>query len=472
MRWFWIVPEDLGSVKSRTARHPHPGGAATAATGTAAHQGRGPGLVRRPGRWIDHWDPEDVVQWGSVGRRIARRNLVLSMAAEFLGFAMLALWGVVVPHLPAAGFAYSTDQLFWLIALPGLTGAVMRFLYAFAVPRFGGRNWTVASALLLILPAGGLALAVADPGVPFGVMLAVASLAGLGGGNFTSSMVNISFFYPQREKGKALGLNAAGGNLGTAWVQFTVPLVILSGAGVALDRAGLVFIPLCLLAAFLAWRYMDNLSCARSDLRSYVLAVRNPHTWVISVLYIGTFGSFIGFANTFPTLLALQYPQVRADLVFLGALVGALVRPVGGMLSDRVGGAKVTIAAFTTMAVGVGGLLLSARVHSLPLFLGLFLLLFAAAGLGNGSTYRMIPAVFQLGVRDADGAVRGRRAAAGCIGIAGAIGALGGFFVPRLFATAGIMGGFVIVVVTYVLLGIATWAVYQRRGSSLHAASV
>src|SRR3712207_3866112 len=150
------------------------------------------GLTRRPGRWVDGWDPENPVQWDAVGRRVARRNLAFSMVAEFLGFAMLALWGIVTPQLNSVGFSFTPDQLFWLIALPGLTGALMRFLYTFTVPVFGGRNWTVVSALLLLLPSVGLALAVGDPGTPFGVMLAVAALAGLGGGNFTSSMVNIS----------------------------------------------------------------------------------------------------------------------------------------------------------------------------------------------------------------------------------------------------------------------------------------
>lgn len=456
-----------------TLTRPEEGGSPVPAGPHATVAGRTTGgLVHRRGRWIDHWDPEDHEQWTTVGRSVARRNLAFSMVAEFLGFAMLALWGIVTPLLPAAGFTYTADQLFWLIALPGLTGALMRFAYSFTVPVFGGRNWTIVSALLLILPASGLAWAVGNPETPFGVMLLIASLAGLGGGNFTSSMVNISFFYPQREKGKALGLNAAGGNLGTAWVQLVVPLVVIGAAGLALERAGLIFIPLCIVAALLAWRYMDNLSCAKSDLRSYVLATRNRHTWIISFLYIGTFGSFIGFANTFPTLMRMQHPEVTANIVFLGALVGALVRPIGGTLSDKVGGARVTIGAFTLMAAGVVGLLLTADVHSLPLFLGLFLLLFAAAGIGNGSTYRMIPAVFQLGVVDEDGAARGRRAAAGCIGLAGAIGSLGAFFVPRVFATAGIEGGFAVFVGMYVVMGALTWAVYQRRGSALRAAAI
>ena len=206
----------------------------------------GPRLTFRPGRWIDHWNPENGSQWEATGKQIARRNLAWSMFAEFLGFAMLAVWGMVVPRLPDAGFTFNADERFWLIAMPGLFGAMMRFTYTFTVPKWGGRNWTITSALLLMVPASGLAWAVTNPETPFWLMLIIATTAGLGAGNFTSSMVNISYFFPERSKGAALGLNASGGNLGTAWVQFTIPIVVITAAGLSLDRAGLIFIPLCI----------------------------------------------------------------------------------------------------------------------------------------------------------------------------------------------------------------------------------
>ncbi len=201
---------------------------------TAMAEADGPKLRFGRGRWIDGWNPENTAQWESVGKKIARRNLAWSMFAEFLGFAMLAVWGMVVPRLPDAGFAYNADERFWLIAMPGLFGALMRFSYTFTVPRFGGRNWTITSALLLMIPASGLAWAVTNPDTPFWLMLVIATTAGLGAGNFTSSMVNISFFYPERQKGAALGLNASGGNLGTAWVQFTIPIIVITAAGLSL----------------------------------------------------------------------------------------------------------------------------------------------------------------------------------------------------------------------------------------------
>ncbi len=433
--------------------------------------------THRRGRWIDGWDPEDTTFWHDGGRRIAQRNLYPSIFAEFLGFAVWASWSIVVPQLSAVGFALTVDQQFWLIAIPSLVGATLRIPYTFAVPLFGGRNWTIVSALLLLLPAGLLAWTVSNPATPFGMLLLVAALAGLGGGNFASSMANISFFYPEREKGKALGLNAAGGNLGTAAVQLAVPLVIVTGAGIALERAGLMFVPLILLAAFLAWRLMNNLTTAKADYKAFGAAVHNRHTWIIAFLYIGTFGSFIGYSGVFPTLLKGQFPEVGLQVAFLGALVGSLARPVGGILADRWGGARMTIASFTVMAAGAVGAIAALRSHSFALFLGSFLVLFVATGAGNGATYRMIPAVFRVGATTPERLARSRKAAAGCIGIAGAIGAFGGFLIPRGFAVSNELAGSLqpalwTFVGVYLVMGVTTWAVYRRRSAPMAAAGI
>lgn len=433
--------------------------------------GTTPALVQHRGRWLHGWNPEASAQWEDVGRGVARRNLVLSIFAEFLGFAVWALWSIVVPRLADAGFAYTTDQLFWLIAVPSLVGATLRIPYTFAVPLFGGRNWTIVSALLLLVPAGALAWAVQRPDLPFGVMVAVAALAGVGGGNFASSMANISFFYPEAEKGRALGLNAAGGNIGTAAVQFAVPLVIVIGAGVHLERAGLMFIPLAVLAAALAWRYMDNVKDAATDPRAYGSAARQKHTWIISFIYIGTFGSFIGFSGAFPTLLKNEFPAMTLSIAFLGALVGSIARPAGGILADRLGGAIVTVGAFAVMAAGTVSAIFALRSGSFGLFFTSFLVLFLATGAGNGSVYRMIPAVFRHGAGDDADRARRAKVAAGCIGIAGAVGAIGGFLIPRGFAvsttaTGGIEAALWVIVGMYGVMAATTWIVYGRRGSA------
>lgn len=437
------------------------------------------GLRTARGRWITNWNPENDAQWHTAGKPVARRNLGWSMFAEFLGFAMMGLWGMVVPRLPDVGFTFTADERFWLIAAPGLTGALMRFLYTFTVPMVGGRNWTIASALLLMVPAAGLAYAVSDPTTPFWLLIVIASLAGLGAGNFTSSMVNISFFYPERVKGAALGLNAAGGNLGVAWVQFTVPIVIITAGGIALDRAGLIFIPLCLIAAMGAFFFMNNLTTARADIKSFGLALAERNTFIISWLYIGTFGSYIGYANTFATLLRSEFPDRSMQIVFVGALLGALVRPIGGWLADRYGGARMTMIVFTLMCIGSLGLVLTLEQLNFPLFIGLFLLLFVAAGMGNGTVYRMIPAAFRASALDPNTGkldpvklITARRLAGGCIGVAGAIGSLGAFFIPRVFAEAGIVGGFAVFLGCYVSMLFMTWWFYLRRGSPLSIANV
>lgn len=442
-------------------------------------------LVHRPGRWIDGWNAEDRGQWASVGAAIARRNLRWSIFAEFLGFVVWQLWSIVVVSLPAAGFTFTTSQIFWLISMPSLVGATLRFPYTFMVPKFGGRNWTVVSAALLLIPTIGLALCVANPETPFGVMLLVAALAGFGGGNFASSMANITHFYPQRQKGWALGLNAAGGNLGASVAQLVVPIVITIGAGVTLQLplAGLIWIPLILVAVVGAWFRMDNLSNAKADVRASLAALRAPQLWVMALLYIGTFGSFIGFSGVFPKLIADQFPDFSAfgvgsatlSLAFLGALVGSVARPFGGRLADRFGGSAITIVAFVVMALGALAVIVTLPLDDFWLFLGFFLVLFVASGAGNGATYRMIPTMFALRSGAADGHssagdIGAQRTAAAALGIISAFGAYGGFIIPQVLGlskscTGGYTAGLSWFVAAYVvLLAITvTIALYGRR---------
>lgn len=419
-------------------------------------------------RWLTDWEPENEAFWVSTGRRIARRNLVFSIFAEHLGFSIWTLWSVVVVALPPTLFPYTVDQKFWLVALPNLIGAVMRIPYTFAVTRLGGRTWTVISALLLLIPVIGLGYAVtARP--PYWVVLACAASAGFGGGNFASSMTNISFFYPERAKGTALGINAAGGNIGISTMQLFVPMVLAFG----LVYGGLIWLPLVLAAAVCAYLFMNDLAVARTPLRAQFSTLKRRHTWIMSFLYIGTFGSFLGYSAAFPLVLKLQFPDapvahVGAALVtlaFTGALVGSLARPLGGWLSDRLGGARVTAACFILMGVGSVGVVNAADAKSLPLFLCSFWLLFAASGAGNGSTYRMIPAIFVATSKDLATA---KLESAATLGIAGAIGASGGFYLPRAISesyttTGGLGQAFTWFAVMYGTCLVVTWWCYLRQ---------
>jgi NNP family nitrate/nitrite transporter-like MFS transporter len=446
----------------------------------------------RSSRWISEWNPDDEEFWRKTGRSIARRNLFWSILAENFGFSVWLIWSVVATRLLKVGFAYTTEQLFTLVALPGLVGALMRFPYTFAVPRFGGRNWTIVSALLLLIPTTFLALLVTRPATPFWLMALAASTAGLGGGNFASSMANISFFFPDREKGFALGLNAAGGNIGVSTVQLLIPLVLglplfnlflgkpQGASHIFLQNAGLFWIPLIAIAVVGAARYMDNLTSARANYREQLAVARHKHTWVMAWLYIGTFGSFIGYSAAFPLLLKTQFPQVTMNLAFLGALVGSIARPLGGKLADRIGGARVTLWNFVAMGLATLGVIHYVHQHLFGGFLSMFLLLFITTGLGNGSTFRMIPVIFRRHhLRAAHG--RGpeaerraldvaRREGAAVLGFTSAIGACGGYLIPRSFgasirATGGpelALMGFLIFYMTCVAL---TWWFYARRAA-------
>jgi NNP family nitrate/nitrite transporter-like MFS transporter len=445
-------------------------------------------LTRRPGRWVDGWNPEDSAFWETEGRPIARRNLGWSIFAEFLGFIIWQLWSIVVVMLPAAGFELTSPQLFWLISLPSLVGATLRFPYTFMVAIVGGRNWTIISAGLLLIPAVLLGIVVSNPETPFGVLLLVAALGGVGGGNFASSMANITYFFPQKEKGWALGLNAAGGNLGTSVAQFAVPIVVTMGAAATLNiaLAGWMWIPLILIAMWGAWRFMDNLSSAKADFAGSAAALREPHLWLMALLYIGTFGSFIGFASVFPKLIADQFPafstiqvgQAAVSLAFLGALVGSLARPYGGRLADRFGGSRVTVGAFALMGLGALALIRTMSMQNFWVFLGCFLVLFAATGVGNGSTYRMIPNIFAArgiatdALPGTPAGAKVQRKAAAALGLVSAIGAYGGFLVPQVLnisqqATGGYTAAFYGFVGAYVALMIVTVLVYVIPRRSL-----
>jgi MFS transporter, NNP family, nitrate/nitrite transporter len=427
------------------------------------------GKARRTGNWIDEWNPEDKAFWESEGKYVAQRNLVFSIFAEFLGFAVWQLFSIVAALLPAIGFDFTAAQLFGLVALPPLVGATLRFPYTFAVGLFGGRNWTVISALLLLIPCVMLGIIVQDPETPYWMFAVAAALGGFGGGNFSSSMANISYFFPNDRKGTALGINAAGGNLGVGIVQLLVPFVITLGflgalfgggsqtreaaegsqgqaTGVAatevfVQNAAFFWLPLILLSALCAYFFMNNLNISQASPREQAPLARRKHTWVMSYLYIGTFGSFIGYSASFPVLTSTQFPEYAAIwFVALGPVVGSLSRPFGGWLSDKVGGARVTLWTFVVMALVVGAVLLSLAAGSFLGFFLSFMVLFLTAGIGNGSTYRMIPSIFRTErEREAEGrgegvtaeALRlGQKEGSFVIGFAGAIGAYGGFFIP------------------------------------------
>lgn len=518
-----------------------------------------PAKSHRGGGWLDHWEVEDPEFWESTGKDVAKRNLIWSIFAEHLGFSVWLLWSVSAALLAKVGFAFTPEQLFFLVAVPNLVGSLLRLPYTFMVTVFGGRNWTIISAILLLAPTMLFAYFVQRPETPYWVFIVIAATAGFGGGNFSSSMANINFFYPSRLKGSALGLNAAGGNLGVAVIQFFLPIIVGAGGAfglvvaatkvvdgktlpnVHLEYAGYIYAGLAIVAALAAYLFMNNITNAKQSPAETFAVAKYKHTWVMAFLYIGTFGSFIGYSAAMPLLIKINFFRAPipteqiginfAYYAFLGALVGSIARPFGGWLADKVGGAKVTAGCFVAMVVGTLGVYWSltqlrpvappdpeklkiwaadpskfpgwdanpilqsvhANVlwnadHIFPLFLGFFLFVFAATGVANGSTYKMIPHIWKTQAQQ--GTLEGtpeRYAAeskavkegSSVLGIVGAVGAFGGFLIPITFGApwvadpvAAVKNAFLIFATFYVICLAVTWLVYLRKSTVMGKANV
>jgi len=453
---------------------------------------------------LTKWEPEDKAFWEKEGKAIASRNLWLSIPALLLAFSVWMVWSMVVVNLPNVGFNFDNNQLFWLAALPGLSGATLRIFYSFMVPIFGGRKWSTISTASLLIPAIGIGFAVQNPHTPYVLFLVLALLCGFGGGNFSSSMSNISFFFPQTQKGVALGMNAGLGNLGVSVMQFLVPLAITVGMFGALggepqawvngdivkeiwlQNAGFVWAPFIVASTLATWLGMNDIASARASFREQVVILKHKHMWLVSWLYLGTFGSFIGFSAGLPLLIKFQFPDINpTQYAFLGPLVGSLIRPVGGWLSDKLGGASVTFWNFIVMAGAVSGALFflpdGAVGGNFWGFLAMFMLLFLTTGIGNGSTFSMIPAICltmyrheaELGGETVVEAVAIRESgirASAVLGFSSAIAAYGAFFIPSSFGTSiAVTGGteaaMYIFILFYASCIAITWWYYARKNA-------
>ncbi len=466
-----------------------------------------PTETAKSGRVLKIWTPEDKEFWVKQGQAIATRNLWISVPALFLAFAVWQLMSVVAVKLPQIGFNFTTNQLFWLVATPALSGATLRIFYSFMIPIFGGRRWTAISTASMLIPAIGVGIAVQDPTTSYSTMLILALLCGLGGGNFSSSMANISFFFPKERKGSALGVNAGLGNLGVSSMQFLAPIMITVGilgifggspqtaidrgagtqATVWIQNAAFIWVPWIAIAAFAAWVGMNDIADAKASFTEQAVIFKRKHNWIMCWLYLGTFGSFIGYSAGFPLLIKSQFPQINSlQYAWLGPFVGAIIRPFGGWLADKLGGAKVTFWNFIIMALAVVGV-----IHFLPGagssgsfvgFLSMFIVLFLTTGIGNGSTFRMIPVIFlteQTRAAEGEGAEAQEQAvknankeAAAVLGFSAAMAAYGGFFIPKSYGTSiamtgGPEGALYVFILFYVTCIAITWWYYSRKNAEM-----
>ncbi|EHR5361458.1 NarK family nitrate/nitrite MFS transporter [Salmonella enterica] len=445
---------------------------------------------------LSDWRPENPAFWENKGKGIARRNLWISVSCLLLAFCVWMLFSAVAVNLNKIGFNFTTDQLFLLTALPSLSGAILRVPYSFMVPLFGGRKWTVLSTVILIIPCAWLGFAVQNPATPFGVFMLIALLCGFAGANFASSMGNISFFFPKARQGSALGINGGLGNLGVSVMQLIAPLVIFlpiftflgvrgvpqpDGSLLALTNAAWIWVPLLAAATLAAWFGMNDIGSSKASVVSQLPVLKRLHLWLLSLLYLATFGSFIGFSAGFAMLAKTQFPDVNIlQLAFFGPFIGALARSAGGVISDKFGGVRVTLINFIFMALFTALLFLTlpgSGAGSFSAFYLVFMGLFLTAGLGSGSTFQMIAVIFRqitlynVKLRGGSDEQAQREAVtdtAAALGFISAIGAVGGFFIPEAFGTSlaltgSPVGAMKIFLLFYIACVLLTWLVYGRR---------
>ncbi|QTF92952.1 MFS transporter [Halomonas sp. BM-2019] len=518
---------------------------------------------------IEHWDVENEEFWEREGKRVANRNLWISIPSLLMGFAVWMMWGMITTQMQNLGFPFSVDQLFMLTAIAGLAGATLRIPASFMIRIAGGRNTVFLTTALLMIPAAGTGLALMNPDTPFWVFQALALLSGIGGGNFAASMSNISTFFPKKQQGYALGMNAGLGNFGVTTMQILIPLVmtvglfgaiagdpmqlqsasgtligrIEAGTDTWIQNAGFIWLLFLIPLAFAGWFGMNNLRPItpnpgapvqafgkilglygvgilatvagvialgwlgmwvalpltilltlgllrlipgeiKPNIQKQFAIFSNKHTWSMTVLYILTFGSFIGFSAALPLSINVIFGsmmEVAADgsvtrvanpdapsaltWAWIGPFVGALIRPIGGWISDKVGGSIVTqvISVVMVVASAVTGYVMMLAYNSTDpnsyfwLFMLLFVVLFAASGIGNGSTFRSIGVIF-------DAQQKGP-----VLGWTSAIAAYGAFIAPVVMGSqirAGTpelaMYGFAIF---YALCLVINWWFYLRKNA-------
>ncbi len=436
---------------------------------------------------IAQWNPEHPVFWSETGHRIAWRTLWITTGALLLSFATWFMMSAVVVRLPAIGFLFSTMELFWLAAMPGLAGGTLRIVHTFLIPLYGTRTVVSVSTFLKLLPVIGIGLAVSDPATPWWLFMLLAFMAGFGGGDFSSYMPSTSLFFPKRLQGTALGIQAGIGNFGVSIAQFLTPWIIglavfgtFGGGGqvmrlqgtvstVYLQNAAFIYVPFLLLMGTLAWVYLRRVP-VRASFREQMDIFHNKHTWFCTITYVMTFGTFSGLSAAFPLMIKTVYggfPGAPDPLTyaFIGPLIGSAVRVAFGPVADRFGGGILTHLVglgllVTTLLMVFSRVLTPENLDSFPLFVACMLLMFFFSGVGNASTFRQYPVIFAHSARQA----------AGVIGWTAAIAAYGPFLFSMLIgwsiSATGSASAFFIVAATYYLLAtLINWWFYTRKGA-------
>lgn len=434
--------------------------------------------------WLKTWEPENPEFWKKTGSRIAWRTLFITTVGLIFSFATWFMVSAMVVCLPGIGFPFTSTQLFWLAAMPGLAGGTLRILHAFLVPLYGTRHVLAFSALAKIIPCLGLGLAVMNPGTPFWVFMVFALLAGFGGGDFSSHMPSTSLFFPKRLQGTALGIQAGIGNFGVSLTQFVTPWIIgfalfgnfvggpqiftKTGAYIWLQNAAFWYIPFLIAGVFICWNFSSSVP-VKAPIKEQLDIFKNKHTWFCTITYLMTFGSFAGLSAVFPLLIRGVYgnfPDAPDPLkyAFLGPLVGSSVRVFFGPIADKIGGGILTQITGLGLVAGClilvfGGMLTPTSLDTFPYFVATMLGLFFFSGMGNASTFRQYPIIFGHSPRQA----------AGVLGWTAAVAAYGPFIFSVLIGmmiamTGNAMGFFVGWAVFCAVATMVNWWFYTRKG--------
>lgn len=439
------------------------------------------------GTWLQSWTPEDPTFWQTQGKALAWRTLWITTYSLVLSFIVWFMVSAIVVKLPGVGFKFSTTQLFWLTAMPGLAGGTLRIIWTFLPPILGTRHLVTFSTALLLIPVLGWSYAIETPSTPYWILLLLALLAGIGGGNFSGFMPSTSYFFPKKLQGTALGIQAGIGNFGVSVVQFVTPWVVgfaLFASGIVnlgnpqnftaknglssplwLHNAALVWTLFILVGVVLAWVFLKSVP-VRANFREQFDIFRDKHTWIMTSLYIATFGSFSGLSAVFALLIKQLYGKFDGApdplaFAFLGPLVGSVVRVASGPLADRIGGAKLTQVSILGMLLGAVGLSFYVNPSSLgqfPFFVVFMLVVFFFSGIGNASTFKQMPMIFEP------------RKAGGVIGWTAAIAAYGPFFfsiiIAAIISRVGHPTAFFYGMAIFYALNVGlNWYYYARRGA-------
>lgn len=455
-------------------------------------------LLRRDHRIAD-WNPEDTAAWEAGNKKVARRNLLCTIAGDHVAFSIWTLWPVMALFMPGSVYGFSAGDKLLLSAVATLVGGCARIPYTLGIATFGGRNWTTFSAFVLLIPTAGTIVLLANPGLPLWPFVLCAALTGLGGGNYAASLANVNAFYPQRLKGGALAVNAGVANLGVAVIQLVGLLVLATAGHEAPYWVCAVYLIFLVIVGIAAALCMDNVNHGTqlSTMRK-ILFERDTH--VISLLYIATFGSWIGFSFAFGQVLQVNFAESgespkhaalhAAQLAFIGPLLGSLARIYGGRLADRLGGSRVTLGVLAGMTLGAGLLATvstfddhHAVTHTASMigYITGFMVLFVLSGMGNGSVFKLIPSVYEARSRSLETSEDERRhwaraMSGSLIGICSAVGALGGVGInlalrQSYLSTGTETSAYWAFLASYVVAAIMTWMVYVRRPAPAPALS-